>query len=737
MTYDTFHKDADRICEIGIKLENSTFHPDGIIRATPYLLAAHLKKTFPEITDVCNIKAQKREVTIDKVKYSVSMFGVDSSFLRMFDVKIIEGSLDFTMPESKKVAITKEKSKELFQSESPLGKTISVTKGDERTICAVVTGWSEHSNYSFDILSSPEPSDDWGSWYVKTFIKLAPGINIPLFGDKLSKIQSESEFGHKQIITPITSIRYKDPVIDREVTFHHIVLFAVSGILVILCSLFNYLTLFVNRFRIRQKELALRTVFGASGRSLLLLLSIEFIVSMLSAFLLGMILMKICFLPFQKLTNIQMNLTSIYLETILYVGAVMVVSLFIFVILLWILKKRSLNVSIRGKNKHLAQNISIVFQLIISIGFIFCTTVMVKQMYFLRHVDLGFTYQNAASISFEGDAGIELDALDNQLKQIPEITETLKGLNPILPFFESSGTTVHNNEIPDSKEIYIDGVDISKQYAELYGFQLIEGEMLDESDVKTSQLVPMDDGNFLSESNLNVLINESAVKALELEHAVGKKLSHWFTVKGVIRNIYRTLPTTPVGPVMYHLCSKDNYKHSVIFKYEEGKWEACKSKMEQLMRKEYPDASFTIYNTEKEYNKYLKSENALIKLLTAVSLVCIIISIFGFFSQISLSCEERRKEIAIRKINGATADNILSLFFKEYFLLLLIGAIIALPIGYYIMKQWIEKYIKQTDISAWIYVSILFAMASVIVLCVGWRVYRASVENPAEVIKTE
>jgi ABC-type antimicrobial peptide transport system permease subunit len=116
-------------------------------------------------------------------------------------------------------------------------------------------------------------------------------------------------------------------------------------------------------------------------------------------------------------------------------------------------------------------------------------------------------------------------------------------------------------------------------------------------------------------------------------------------------------------------------------------------------------------------------------------LVCIIISVFGVFSLISLSCEERRKEIAIRKINGATMKDILAMFFKTYFSLLIIGAIIAFPIGYYIMKQWIEKYVKQTDISAWIYLSIIFIMAFVIVLCVGWRVYKASVENPAEVIK--
>jgi len=104
---------------------------------------------------------------------------------------------------------------------------------------------------------------------------------------------------------------------------------------------------------------------------------------------------------------------------------------------------------------------------------------------------------------------------------------------------------------------------------------------------------------------------------------------------------------------------------------------------------------------------------------------------------VSLTCEERRKAIAIRKINGATVGNILAIFAKEYFLLLIIGSAIAFSAGYLIMQRWLENYVKQTSISAWIYLAILFVLALLIVLCVGWQVYRASIENPAEVVKME
>jgi ABC-type antimicrobial peptide transport system permease subunit len=103
---------------------------------------------------------------------------------------------------------------------------------------------------------------------------------------------------------------------------------------------------------------------------------------------------------------------------------------------------------------------------------------------------------------------------------------------------------------------------------------------------------------------------------------------------------------------------------------------------------------------------------------------------------VALTCEERRKEIAIRKIHGATIKDILDIFFKEYLTLLIVGALIAFPVGYIIMKRWLENYVLQTEMSAWIYVAILLSLIMAIVLCVGRKVYKTSRENPAETVKS-
>ena len=156
-----------------------------------------------------------------------------------------------------------------------------------------------------------------------------------------------------------------------------------------------------------------------------------------------------------------------------------------------------------------------------------------------------------------------------------------------------------------------------------------------------------------------------------------------------------------------------------------------------MHKEDFPTAGLRLFNEEEEYNKYLKSENALLKMLGVGTIVCILISAFGIFSQITLSCERRRKEIAIRKVNGARIKDILFMFMKEYFLILSAAAIISFPIGYILMKRWLESYIQQTDISVWIYISIFAGIAFIIAICIGWRVWQAARQNPAEVIKSE
>ena len=128
----------------------------------------------------------------------------------------------------------------------------------------------------------------------------------------------------------------------------------------------------------------------------------------------------------------------------------------------------------------------------------------------------------------------------------------------------------------------------------------------------------------------------------------------------------------------------------VLFKYQPGTWNECRKMIEEMQQNELPDKKLFLFSQEEEFNKYLVAEDTLSGLLNFASCVCLLIAIFGIYSLITLTCEQRRKEIAIRKINGARVKDILQMFLHEYLLLLTLAALIAFPLTYAVMKQWIE-----------------------------------------------
>jgi ABC-type antimicrobial peptide transport system permease subunit len=722
MTYDNFHRDAERIYCV---YKPDMFASKGISRSVNYQLPAYLKETFPEIVDAAAVQSgYESTIKIDGKEQRLIHTSIDSAFFRMFNIRIIEGNRDFLIPLSQKIAITQKKAREYFGNENPIGKELDY-HGEKLTVCAVVTEWKLKSNYPFDIIQSLGMSNSWNSSRGEhALIKLSPETNVEAFKKKLHEtVLKPAEYVELKEMTlvPLTEVRYKDSNIHREVKFQHIVYFAIAGLLVILCSLFNYLTLFVSRFRIRQKELALRRVCGASGRSLFLLLSVEFLLTLAFAFLLGLFLQRLTLPTFKQLAEINEVNTGIYGQLSVYVAGVIFISLLVFLLILFVFRKKTLNTVIRKGQSNFFRYASIVSQLIISVGFIFCTSILLKQLYFLHNTsDLGFNYKDLANINvYPSDQQI----LSDQLKEIPEITDILLTKMALFPVSGRGVISVAEwedkpaNAKPVGLEVM---VGFTKRYAAFYGVRLLEGEWLDDNDTT------------------NVLINEIAVKSFGWDQPLGKSINEKWKVKGIIKNICNMSPTFPVPPFLYqNKSTMFDFGSSVIpVKYKEGTYDAFKKKIDRLFETEYKDARYKfIQSAEEIYDKQFQSETSLLKLLSFVSFVCIVICLFGFVSIVTLNCEERRKEIAIRKINGATVLDILNIFFREFFSLLLIGSAIAFVGSYYIMQLWLEQYVLQTSIPAWIYLSIIFAMAFVIVLCVGWRVWKASVENPAEVVK--
>jgi len=623
-------------------------------------------------------------------------------------------------PETNRIAITQRTSQKLFGNENPIGEEVSLFD-KRRIIGTVVSDFSEHSNFPFDVLSPvPSNSDPYSQWM--TFVKLKRGVNKKIFNEKLINYKTNLPGIEAIELTPITAYRY---IADSN--FKQIITLAIVGALVVLCSLLNYLTLFVGRFRIRRKELALRIVSGATKKSFFTLFSVEFFAPLLVSFLLGCVFTESIYPYFQKISNLPLKLSDIFLEVVVYIVVIIVVAFILFGALLIIFQRRSLSASLQ-KDKHIFRNGLVVFQLAISIGFIFCTTIIIKQIHFISNTDIGFEYKNRAAFRI---SGIPVEEIEIQVRKIPEITDCTTHHTPLIPMLYSGAFPVSEWEgkcdNSTNDKVLMDVMEISENFMNFYRIRPVSGDVV---------LRP-------SDKESCILINESAAKALGWKNPVGKTLkgihNGVFTVKGVVKDIYPESAKQQSKPIMFIYLQNSNVNDYFLFKYKEGTWEKVKYKIETMMKNNYPNKDCLIFNAEEKYKQmiHFSREEELIKILGFCSLVCVIVAVFGFFSLVLLTCDEREKEIAIRKINGATTQNILSMLLKTYFLLIFVGAVIVFPIAYYIMNRWLQNYGKQTAINWWVYLIILLSLGIIILLTIIGQVYKTSNKNPAEVVKKE
>ncbi len=754
-TYDAFHKDADRmyfLTEGRSMLGNQSEVENRINKAFCDTLFKHC----PEIVEMT--KFEYRNLFDAN---NTSCYGIlcDSSFLDFFQIKFLAGDRGFLKREGE-VAITRERAEELWPDESPLGKEIIYAYEKRRVITAVVEGWGEHTNTPFDFISGDMNPDDFSVCHCAVRLSLHADVRhinqridtlkiISSIRDKYGELIHRRPMGSFELI-PATKLRHRLSVEDTrmEVQIHHIYLFALAGGLLILCGLLNYLTMFVNRLFIRQREIALRTVFGATGWDLMAQFLVEYGLVLLIATGMGMYLMRVFLDKFRLLAQLPEGTDYFYREGFFYLLLVMFVSLLISLPFIRFFRRQALQNSIQPQVGLFSysnfRKLSVCLQIGISIFFIFCTVVMMKQIDTLRHSDIGFSRHNMGIVLIsmldengsmfmrQRDAQKQNEKVEvtyNYLNQLPDVLEVTRN-TPIFPIknhrtyllqkYDSNGTPVHPDMVDD--ECHFQTIThADNTLSDFYNLQLLKGRFFEEGDDQWC-----------------ILINEAAARQFHWPNPVGRQIllplggNPVYTIVGVVKDFLNYGTTTPAKP--YIICHKLNYgSNYCVFKYRPGTWNACKEKLKEYAKQ--INAHYDFFNVEEEYEKLLKSEKNLQILLFITAGVCILIALFGVWSMIMLTCEQRRKEIAVRKVFGATTKDILDMFFLEYMALQGVAALVAFPVGYACMKPWLEQYVVQTSIPWWIYVGIFLAVALLVALCVGWRVWKTAKAHPADEIK--
>jgi len=722
MSYDSFHPKAERIYRVQTALFKWNTVESGsseiIQSGLPYPYANWLKSNYPEIEEACAIQITRPEPYL--------FLYLDHNFCKIFDLPIpedffIQGRTD------QPIAVIPE-----LNNEETV-KFINELQNWDVQIQATIPHWPANTNIQFNTAIpltfrfTEERLNDWNIRVFQTYILIKENVDIQALKEKLDKVEVEGwPTPISLVLTPIRELRYKDPSgnIQSEVKFSHIRIFTIAGLLVIICSLFNHLTLFVTRARMRLRELALRKVSGATDGQIAATLYTDFLLVIVLSLVAGFILMIGLLPTFKEYATIGHNNINIYTELLSYAALLIMCSIVTCGIPVLYFRNQVLDESIKGSgspgSRNLFRKASLLVQLIISLGMMFCAAVFIKQIHFLNHTDLGINRSNIAAISARC---CPLPAYyAQQIKQVPGIVDALPITGAYFLREMSGGTQSMNYEKDGETKTYTYAVIAADEhFFDFFGVEIMEGT------------------GFFNDDSRNSVYNETAWKELGEEVLSSAK---WNPKIGVARDFYLS-PTTKARPTTISYPGSqwaDRFFRTIAYKYEEGNREQSQQAVTQWFHNEFPDqGEFEIdfVYMEDVFEEYFKSERALLSLLSVMTLACILIAVFGVYSLTSLTCQQRRKEIAIRKINGAEVVDIMNIFFKENLLMLAIAAIVAFPAGFIIMKRWLEGYVKQTSIDAWLYVLIFLIVFVVIIFSIVSMVWKAANQNPAEVVKSE
>jgi len=750
-SYDSFYRDADDIYLVmGL---NPAYIGEGFSSYTSYPDGAYLAEKYPQIEDFARCMSVNYNVVRDgNVVADLAGLCVDDNYQDLFGIKVLEGENILHLSKNE-AALTKTQADRLFESGNAVGQMLFTHQGFFR-VKSVIEDPQKPTSFPYDMLTGYdlEMFDSRGYICTNLFFRVS-NENLHMLARKIESdtiiyngsitLSDGNTFTYKESnemnykLLPLKKVREEANIytdVKLNVRLQYVYILMLLGIVLIVCALTNYFTLFVTKMRMRVREISLRYANGAGMRQIVMLFCTEIIIVLFLSLSSGAIICTFVLPFFKVLSVMDKSVTFMIMSYLLSAAIIGALSVLVALAFIAVTGRKQLaryfGNTESNRGTAVGYKISIGFQLAVSLCSIFCSVVISRQLnHLLQSSDMGYKKHNVGYCYQYGMSETDVMAAREKLKMMPELEKVVYGFNPTNSYtiYSSVNADTVNGE-PNTIKIVM--IKANRDYLDLIEVEPVAGELFSQE-----------------ERNNVVLINETLANMLGgADQIVGKEIfSHGdpLTVKGVVKDLCYSNPKNEIAPLVYEYMKENNETgvnaHSYfLFKYKEGvRWNDLQNKIEETMREIRPNATYNSQNMEISYMAYIKSESMLSLLLITITLICVIVAISGLYSIVALLCQKRRKEIAIRKINGARMSDILRMFLKEYLPIIILSAIAAFSVGATIMHRWLSTYVRQTPITIWVYLSVFLCMLLIIAVTVFGNIRRAMIENPSEVIKSE
>lgn len=728
--YDRFHKNSDRLYQVVHRFET------GWSSSSPWAMTPVLKKDFPEIEKATRISTQRLLINHNEKQFYESVAFVDPDFLDMFSFQLMQGDPLSPLDRKESVVISEQMAIKYFQDENPIGQHIQLDRNSNLTVTGVLKDIPSNSTLTFDMLVpiinlGEERLATW-SREAPAFVLLRDNADVETLREKMAGTTSkyDQRMDNSQIIDdlfPFSRLHLYNLGGGGPILYVYI--FSAIAVIVLIIACINFINLLIARASLRNKEIGMRKVLGAGKNHVILQFFGETFFLSICAFFLAVMLVGLILPSFNTFADKQVSLNflnnpwliagtfSIILLTTLFAGSYPALLLSSFNPICTIKESGG-----SGLKKSRISWTLMVIQFAVSIILIVMTVTMNRQIDYIKRKNLGFNREQVISINLNDDFRNNFESIKNQLLQYPGITHVTWG-------------TFSPNSIYYSNPVYWEGhgpddyenmsyVVVDYDYLETFKINLLEGRNFSRA---------------FSSDSLSYIVNEAAVKFMQMDSPVGKKFSIWQAegrIIGVVKNFHSLSLHNEIRPVVMTLIPFMP-PTQVFIRIKPENTTASLATIEKIWKKSVPYYPFEYEFLDDSYRRQYMSEEKTKALFQSFSLLAISISCIGLFGLAAFAAQRRTREIGIRKVVGATVLNVCLLMYKDFFKWLILSLIISIPISYIMINEWLKNFAYHAEIS-WT----IFAGAGMVVLLtagltIGYQTIRAATANPVKSLRYE
>ena len=740
VTYNKFNTNYNNIYQVMANRDfnNQIFTDQNMVMP----LAQTIQKDIPQVKyAVVTTHRQPHILTYGDTKLKQQGYTVSDHFFDMFSWKFVNGNAATALHDAYSLVLTQSAAKALFGKADPVNKVVKVDNEYDAKVTAIVADVPGNSSLQFDFINTFNYDGDFikramtewqnSSWDV--YVQTVPGANINLLDKNINGVEKKHNPSDKvstYFSFPMSKWRlYSDFKDGKNIggMIEYVKMFTIIALIILLIACVNFMNLSTARSEKRAKEVGVRKTLGSGKKQLILQFFFESMILAFIAFGLSIIAVYLLLPSFNTLVDKHLSLDIT--QPLFWLGALAIIVLTGIIAgsypALYLSSFNPVKVLkgtfLPGKAAALPRRILVVAQFVISILLISATIIVYQQLQHIKNRDIGYDPDNLIMIPATPDTQKNFAVIKQELQKTGMINAVTRTMSPITDIWWRSASPDWDGK-PANTSMIFSGESSDVDFAKTMGIKMLQG--------KDFSGTPSDSSS--------MLLNKAAVEAMGLKNPVGMQMRYGntYTVIGVTDNVIMGSPFEPVDPMMVFY--DPNAANSISIRLNQSaQVQKALQSIETIFKKYSPAYPFEYQFVDQEFGKKFLTEELISKITNIFAGLAIFICCIGLAGLASFTIEKRIREIGIRKVLGATVQQLLMLISKEFLKLVLIAFVIAVPVTWWLMTNWLAKYTYRIDISLWMFAVVGVVVLLLTLLVVSLNTMRAAVSNPVKSLRTE